>query len=155
MKGIVLAGGTGSRLFPLTKITNKHLLPIYNRPMIYYPIQTLVDAGIRDILIVTVVPFAAQDLDLLELGGADQPGGGRVARRVAPREHDLPVVVGVPRKRCAGTVIVVDEQLRRGEIGEQLRGADACRIRDIRRTGGAKVSWTVIVSSLIAGARGP
>lgn len=53
MKGVVLAGGTGSRLFPLTKITNKHLLPIFDRPMIYFPIQTLVDAGIRDILIVT------------------------------------------------------------------------------------------------------
>jgi glucose-1-phosphate thymidylyltransferase len=53
MKGIVLAGGTGSRLHPLTKITNKHLLPIYDKPMIYYPIQTLVDAGIRDIMIVT------------------------------------------------------------------------------------------------------
>src|ERR1051325_8822783 len=53
MKGIVLAGGTGSRLFPLTKITNKHLLPIYNKPMIYYPLQTLVDAGITDIMIVT------------------------------------------------------------------------------------------------------
>jgi glucose-1-phosphate thymidylyltransferase len=53
MKGIVLAGGTGSRLFPLTKITNKHLLPIFDKPMIYYPIQTLVDAGIADIMIVT------------------------------------------------------------------------------------------------------
>jgi glucose-1-phosphate thymidylyltransferase len=53
MKGIVLAGGTGSRLYPLTKITNKHLLPVYDKPMIYYPIQTLVDAGIRDLLIVT------------------------------------------------------------------------------------------------------
>src|SRR5438067_1580618 len=53
MKGIVLAGGTGSRLFPLTKITNKHLLPVYDRPMIYYPIQTLVDAGIQDIMVVT------------------------------------------------------------------------------------------------------
>jgi glucose-1-phosphate thymidylyltransferase len=53
MKGVVLAGGTGSRLFPLTKITNKHLLPIYDRPMIYYPIHTLVDAGIEDIMIVT------------------------------------------------------------------------------------------------------
>ena len=53
MKGIVLAGGTGSRLFPLTKITNKHLLPIYDKPMIYYPIQTLVGAGIEDILVVT------------------------------------------------------------------------------------------------------
>ncbi len=53
MKGVVLAGGTGSRLFPLTKITNKHLLPIYDRPMIYYPIQTLVNAGIEDIMVVT------------------------------------------------------------------------------------------------------
>ncbi len=53
MKGVVLAGGTGSRMFPLTKITNKHLLPIYNKPMIYYPLQTLVDAGITDIMIVT------------------------------------------------------------------------------------------------------
>src|SRR5262245_164544 len=53
MKGIVLAGGLGSRLHPLTKVTNKHLLPVYNRPMIYYPIQTLVDAGISEILIVT------------------------------------------------------------------------------------------------------
>src|SRR6266446_3856410 len=53
MKGVVLAGGTGSRLFPLTKITNKHLLPICDRPMIYYPIQTLVNAGIEDIMIVT------------------------------------------------------------------------------------------------------
>ena len=53
MKGVVLAGGVGSRLFPLTKITNKHLLPVYDRPMIYYPIHTLVDAGIQDIMIVT------------------------------------------------------------------------------------------------------
>ena len=53
VKGIVLAGGSGSRLFPLTKITNKHLLPIYDKPMIYYPIQTLVDAGIKEILVVT------------------------------------------------------------------------------------------------------
>ena len=53
MKGVILAGGTGSRLFPLTKITNKHLLPVYDKPMVYYPIQTLVDAGINDILLVT------------------------------------------------------------------------------------------------------
>src|SRR6202034_1034422 len=53
MKGIVLAGGTGSRLFPLTKITNKPLCPIYDKPMIYYPIQTLVGAGIKDLMIVT------------------------------------------------------------------------------------------------------
>ena len=68
MKGVVLAGGTGSRLFPLTKITNKHLLPIYDKPMIYYPIQTLVDAGIRDILVVTGGRNAGDFLRLLANG---------------------------------------------------------------------------------------
>lgn len=53
MKGVILAGGTGSRLFPLTKITNKHLLPVYTEPMIFYPIRTLINAGITEILIVT------------------------------------------------------------------------------------------------------
>ncbi len=53
MKGVVLAGGTGSRLNPLTRVTNKHLLPIYDKPMLYYPIQTLVNAGIEEILVVT------------------------------------------------------------------------------------------------------
>lgn len=68
MKGVVLAGGKGSRLSPLTKITNKHLLPVYDKPMIYYPIQALVDAGIRDILIVTGGSNAGDFLRLLANG---------------------------------------------------------------------------------------
>ena len=68
MKGIVLAGGLGTRLAPLTKITNKHLLPIYNKPMIYYPIQTLVDMGIKEILLVAGGNNAGEFLRLLGNG---------------------------------------------------------------------------------------
>ncbi|MBN2244157.1 MAG: NTP transferase domain-containing protein [Acidobacteria bacterium] len=68
MKGIVLAGGLGTRLHPLTKITNKHLLPVYNKPMIYYPIEKMVGAGIRDILIVTGGKNAGDFLRLLGNG---------------------------------------------------------------------------------------
>ncbi|HSF22772.1 MAG TPA: sugar phosphate nucleotidyltransferase [Blastocatellia bacterium] len=68
MKGIVLAGGLGSRLSPLTRITNKHLLPVFDQPMIYYPIQTLVEAGIKDILIVTGGNSAGDFLKLLRNG---------------------------------------------------------------------------------------
>jgi len=68
MKGIVLAGGIGSRLYPLTRVTNKHLLPVYDKPMIFYPLQTLVGAGIRDILIVTGGQNAGDFLRLLQNG---------------------------------------------------------------------------------------
>ncbi len=68
MKGVILAGGLGTRLYPLTKITNKHLLPVYNKPMIFYPIQTLVDAGIDDIMIVTGGRHAGEFLRLLGNG---------------------------------------------------------------------------------------
>ncbi len=68
MKGVILAGGTGSRLHPLTKVTNKHLLPVYNEPMIYYPLRMLVDAGITQILIVTGGRNAGDFLRLLSNG---------------------------------------------------------------------------------------
>lgn len=96
MKGIVLAGGTGSRLFPLTKITNKHLLPIYDKPMIYYPIQTLVDAGIRDLLIVTGGRNSGdflrllgngKDFGLKHINYTYQEGEGGIAEALALAEH--------------------------------------------------------------------
>jgi glucose-1-phosphate thymidylyltransferase len=96
MKGVVLAGGSGSRLFPLTKITNKHLLPIYNKPMIFYPIQTLVDAGIKEILVVTGGRNAGDFLRLLangkEFGLAHldytyQEGEGGIAEALGLAEH--------------------------------------------------------------------
>jgi glucose-1-phosphate thymidylyltransferase len=69
MKGVILAGGTGSRLHPMTRITNKHLLPVYDKPMIYYPIETFVNAGITDIMVVTGGNHAGEFLRLLGDGG--------------------------------------------------------------------------------------
>src|SRR3990167_5733949 len=68
MKGIILAGGLGTRLYPLTWATNKHLLPIYDQPMVFYPIQTLVRAGIKDIMIVTGGPHAGHFVQVLRIG---------------------------------------------------------------------------------------
>lgn len=68
MKGIILAGGLGTRLYPLTHVANKHLLPVYNKPMIFYPIETLVKAGVTDILIVTSGPHVGQFLGVLKNG---------------------------------------------------------------------------------------
>ena len=96
MKGIILAGGLGSRLFPLTKITNKHLLPVYNRPMIHWPILSLLEAGIEDIMIVTGGSFAGGFLQLLgngkEFGLHDihytyQEGEGGIAAALSLAEH--------------------------------------------------------------------
>lgn len=96
MKGVILAGGLGTRLFPLTKITNKHLLPVYDRPMIYYPIQTLVNAGIDDIMIVTGGRKSGDFLSLLgngrdfglkHLNYTYQEGEGGIADALGLAEH--------------------------------------------------------------------
>jgi glucose-1-phosphate thymidylyltransferase len=96
LKGVVLAGGLGSRLRPLTAVTNKHLLPVYDQPMIYYPIQTLVNAGITDIMIVTGGNSAGDFLRLLGNGKAFglkhlnytyQEGEGGIAAALSLVEH--------------------------------------------------------------------
>lgn len=95
MKGVITAGGTGSRLQPITKITNKHLLPLYDKPMIYYPLRTLVQAGIEDIMVVTGGEFAGDFLRLLGNGAdfglkrlhyAYQEGSGGIAAALALAE---------------------------------------------------------------------
>ena len=105
MKGVILAGGLGSRLRPLTLVTNKHLLPVYDRPMIYYPLQQMVHAGIRDILVVTGGNHAGDFLKLLRNGHefglkgisyAFQEGEGGIAEALGLARDfsaDEPVVV--------------------------------------------------------------
>jgi glucose-1-phosphate thymidylyltransferase len=96
MKGVILAGGTGSRLFPLTRVTNKHLLPVYDRPMIFYPIQTLVNAGLTDILLVTGGHSAGdflrllgngKDFGLKHINYTYQEGEGGIADALRLAEH--------------------------------------------------------------------
>ena len=96
MKGIVLAGGLGSRLLPLTKVTNKHLLPIYDKPMIYYPIEVLVEAGVDDILLVTGGSSAGdflrligngKDFGLKHINYTYQEGEGGIAEALGLAEH--------------------------------------------------------------------
>jgi len=149
MKGVVLAGGTGSRLFPLTKITNKHLLPIYDRPMIYYPIQTLVDAGIRDILIVTGGRNSGDFLRLLANGKefglkhinyTYQEGEGGIADALALAEHfadgkKICVILG--DNILEGSIRPAADQFR-----EQSHGAHILlkEVPDAERFGVAEVS---------------
>lgn len=97
MKGVVLCGGTGSRLDPLTRVTNKHLLPVYDRPMVFYPVATLVDAGITDILLVTggnnagdFVPLLGngeRDFGLRHLNYTFQKGAGGIADALRLSRH--------------------------------------------------------------------
>lgn len=121
MKGVVLAGGLGVRLRPLTAVTNKHLLPVFNQPMIYYPIQTLVNAGITDIMIVTGGNSAGDFLKLLGNGKAFglkhlnytyQEGEGGIAEALALVEH---FAAGEP------VCVVLGDNIIEGNISEAVR----------------------------------
>jgi glucose-1-phosphate thymidylyltransferase len=127
MKGVVLAGGLGTRLHPLTKVTNKHLLPVHNQPMIYYPIRTLINAGIDDIMIVTGGNSAGDFLKLLgngrdfglkHLSYAYQEGEGGIADALALVEHfadDNPICVVLGDNIIEGNVqSAADAYLQQG-----------------------------------------
>ena len=115
MKGIVLAGGLGTRLHPLTHATNKHLLPVYDRPMVYYPLQTLVNAGIKDVMVVTGGPHAGdfvrvlkngEDLGLEKISYGYQEGEGGIADALSMAE---PFVGGDSCVVILGDNIIADD----------------------------------------------
>jgi len=130
MKGVVLAGGLGTRLYPLTKVTNKHLLPVYDQPMIYYPIRALINAGIDDIMIVTGGNSAGDFLRLLgngkefglkHLSYAYQEGEGGIADALSLVRHfadDHPICVVLGDNIIEGNIRSACEAYR-----EQGKGA--------------------------------
>ena len=154
MKGIVLAGGTGSRLFPLTKITNKHLLPIYDKPMVYYPIQTLVDAGITDIMLVTGGRNSGDFLRLLgngkefglkHLNYTYQEGEGGIAEALALTEHfadgdQVCVILG--DNLIEGNIRKSVEEFRKQDKGARIFLKE---VQDAQRFGVAELDGNRIV----------
>ena len=155
IKGIVLAGGLGKRLGPLTKITNKHLLPIYDRPMIYHPIQRLVEAGIRDILVVTGGQHAGEFLRLLGDGRAF--GLPRLNYTYQEGEGGIAKALGLARHFARGRRMVVilgdnvfEKSLKPyvGRFRRQKRGARVLlkRVQDPERFGVAALAGRRIAS---------
>jgi glucose-1-phosphate thymidylyltransferase len=155
MKGVILAGGLGTRLYPLTKITNKHLLPVFDRPMIYYPIEALVGAGITDIMIVTGGRKSGDFLSLLG-NGSDfglkhlnytyQKGEGGIAEALGLCEHwaggdSVCVVLGDN---------IIERSIAKAvrDFGEQGRGAKIMlkEVHDPERFGVAELRGDKVMS---------
>ncbi|MBM3814184.1 MAG: spore coat protein [Acidimicrobiia bacterium] len=148
MKGVVLAGGTGSRLFPLTKITNKHLLPIYAKPMVFYPIETLVEAGVEEIMIVTGGRNSGDFLRLLANGKqfglkhldyTYQEGEGGIADALSLTEHfadgdKICVILG--DNLIEGSIRDAVEAFRKQERGARILLKE---VEDAERFGVAEV----------------
>jgi len=130
MKGVILAGGLGTRLFPLTKITNKHLLPVYDRPMIHYPLKTLADAGIRDVMIVTGGNHSGEFLRLI--GNGKEYGLNEVAYAYQEGEGGIADALALARPFVKGDrmVVILGDNIIEGDIrrpvaafAEQKKGA--------------------------------
>ena len=132
MKGVILAGGLGSRLHPLTKITNKHLLPVHNQPMIHYPIQTLINAGIEDIMIVTGGNAAGdflrllgngKDFGLKHLNYTYQEGEGGIADALSLVEHfadEQPICVVLGDNLIERNIRAASEEYRKQGSGAKI-----------------------------------
>lgn len=125
IKGIVLAGGLGSRLRPLTKVTNKHLLPVYDRPMIYYPLETLRRAGIRDVMLVTGGNSAGDFLRLL--GNGAEIGLDSVSYAYQEGERGIADALRLCERFADGerTVVILGDNILEADIGPYLREFEA------------------------------
>ncbi|MCK5131266.1 MAG: NTP transferase domain-containing protein [Candidatus Sabulitectum sp.] len=120
MKGVVLAGGLGTRLRPLTSITNKHLLPVYDRPMIYYPLQTLADAGIKDVMVVTGGNSAGSFMQLL--GDGREFGFNSLNYTYQTGEGGIAQAIGLARAFIGGErfVVILGDNILENSIAEHV-----------------------------------
>jgi glucose-1-phosphate thymidylyltransferase len=155
MKGVILAGGLGTRLSPLTRITNKHLLPVYDRPMIYYPIQTLINAGITDIMIVTGGNSAGDFLKLLgngkefglkHLNYTYQEGEGGIADALSLVQHfadDQPICVVLGDNIIEGNIRFACEEYRLQGKGAKIL---LKKVHDPQRFGVPEIDGDKILS---------
>ncbi len=155
MKGVVLAGGLGTRLLPLTKVTNKHLLPVYNRPMIYFPIETMVEAGIRDILVVTGGNNAGDFLRLL--GNGKQFGLSRLHYTYQEGEGGIAEALSLARDFAEGEriVVILGDNIIGGSIRKSVEDFDKSphgakiflkRVPDAHRFGVANVEGDRVIA---------
>jgi glucose-1-phosphate thymidylyltransferase len=153
MKGVVLAGGTGSRLFPLTKVTNKHLLPVGREPMIFHPVKKLTEAGIDEILIVTGVEHMG---DVVNLLGSGREYGCRFTYKVQDEAGGIAQALGLAENFAAGVpvCVILGDNVFADRIGafvsafeRQRRGARIVlkRVPDPQRFGVAEVQGDRIV----------
>jgi len=154
MKGVVLAGGLGSRLDPLTRVTNKHLLPVYDKPMVYYPIQTLVNAGIHEILLVTGGKNAGEFLRLLgngrefglkHLNYTYQEGEGGIAQALGLAEYFAggePVCVILGDNIIENNICAAVEHFQRQKQGARILLKE---VPDAHRFGVAEVRGDRVV----------
>ena len=155
MKGVILAGGTGSRLSPLTKVTNKHLLPIYNKPMVYYPLEALIKAGIRDILIVS----GGENIgDFMKLLGSGAEFGVRLTYRVQDGSGGIPVALSLAKEFVGEDkfVVILGDNIMENNIKEEVEKFEKSkfgskiflqRVHDPKRYGVAEVNKDKVVAA--------
>lgn len=140
MKGIILAGGRGSRLYPLTKITSKQLLPIYNKPMIFYPLQTLLKAGIKEILIIVAPDYAGHFLRLL---GTGKEFGAKFTYEIQEEPKGLPeaFIIGENFIGDDNTTLILGDNIFEADLTEMIKSFEsgarvgAVEVKDPERFG--------------------
>jgi glucose-1-phosphate thymidylyltransferase len=150
MKGVILAGGTGSRLFPLTKVTNKHLLPVYDKPMICYPLNTLISAGIDDIMIVSGRGHVGHFLELL---GSGSDMGVRISYEIQEGAGGIAQALGLARQWADqdSITVILGDNIFEDPVNDAVQSFESGariflkEVTDAQRFGVAEVAGDCIV----------